>query len=79
LTPYDVEERSNSVIMGSTSSPIFNHIKNYLYFNPDTVELAGAAVEVSMFTVVYVMGLYLRDIYLEKHPELLPDLEPVHT
>ena len=73
LTPYDVEQSSNDVIMSSTRLPLFNAIKNFLYFSPDNIELSDATVEVSMFTVVYVMSIHLRDIYLKKHPEILPD------
>jgi len=73
-TPYDVEQRAIGVVQDSMGLEIFNQIKNFLYFNQEK-ELAGEKIEISMFTVVYVMGIYLRDIYLEKHPEIMPEME----
>ena len=70
-TPYDVEEKAMGVIIGSKGLPLFNPIKNYIYFQPDIVELAGEKVEISIFATASVMGIYLRDIYLAKHPEVL--------
>jgi len=70
-TPFDVEEGAMKTIMGSKGLPIFNQIKNYIYFQPDIVELGGKEVEISIFAVASVMGIYLRDLYLEKHPEIL--------
>ena len=78
-TPYDVEERAMKVIMSSKGLPIFNPIKNYLYFKPDIVELGGNKVEISIFAVASVMGIYLRDIYLEKHPEILTEHSSVYA
>ena len=71
-TPYDVEEKAESTIQWSTDNDIFNSIKNYLYYGPEYIELSGVKIEVSIFQITHVMGLYLRDIYLEKHPDLIP-------
>ena len=78
-TPYDVQQQSNDLIMSNTNLPLFNPIKNFLYFNPDTIEVSGEKVETSMFAVVYIMSIYLRDIYLEKNPEILPQNNPVQN
>ena len=73
MTPYDVEESSLSVIVSNTGLPMFNPVKNYIYFQPETIELEGEKVEISFFAVAYLMGIYLRDIYFEKHPEILEE------
>jgi len=74
LTPYDVEEKSVSIILETKQQPIFNQIKNFLYYMPKTIEGVGDAADISIFTVVNVMSLYLRDFYLEAHPELIPEM-----
>ena len=78
-TPYDVEERAMKIVMSSKGLPFFNPIKHYLYFKPDVVELGGNTVEISIFAVASVMGIYLRDIYLEKHPEIMPEHSSVYA
>jgi len=78
-TPYDVEERAIKTVMRSKGLPFFNPIKNYLYFKPDVVELGGNEVEISIFAVASVMGIYLRDIYLKKHPEILTEHSSVYA
>ena len=79
MTPFDVQESSRAVVFGNFNLPIFNTVKHFLYFKPEDVELAGEKVEASMFTVTYVMGVYLRDMYLEKHPEIMPKTEEIYA
>jgi len=79
MTPYDVEERALSTLQWNSDKSMFNHIKNYIYYSPEFVDLFGEKIEVSIFPIMYVMSLYLRDLYLEKHPELLPELETVEN
>ncbi len=76
-TPFDVEDRSLSVLLGSISDPIFNSIKNYIYYGPESVRMKdenGHEVEVklSLLSIIRLMGLELRDKYLERHPEVVP-------
>jgi len=75
MTPYDVENNASNVVLECSSLPMFNPVKNFLYFTPK-LGLNEKDEEPTMFTVAYVMGLYLRDIYIEKHPEIMPEMEP---
>jgi len=75
MTPFDVEEKALSTILLFKNHSIFNQIKNYIYYSPEIVELAGEKVELSIFSISYVMSIYLRDIYFEIHPNVLQDNE----
>jgi hypothetical protein len=75
MTPFDVEERSLDVILRNTGMAMFNPIKNYIYYSPEVVELVGEKVELSLFSIAFVMSMYLRDLYLESHPEIIQENE----
>ena len=68
--PYDVERMALDVILTSTNRDMFNRIKMFMYKSPEFVKLEGEEVKVNIFSIGYVMSLYLRDLYLEKYPEL---------
>lgn len=74
-TPYDVEDCALSVLLSSTAKPMFNGIKNYIYNAPDKLDLPdgkGGSVKVSLslYSVVWVMSIELRDKYLKTHPDI---------
>ena len=74
-TPYDVEDCALSVLLSSTAKPMFNGIKNYIYNAPDKLDLPdgrGGSVKVSLslYSVVWVMSIELRDEYLKAHSEI---------
>ena len=79
LTPYDVEKISLDVLLQYKNTPTFNGIKKFLYNMPETVEGVGKATSISIFTVAQVMAIYLRDFYLEAHPELVSDMEALEA
>ena len=64
--PYDVERLSMEVILARTENEVFDDIKNFIYNSSETIELDGKSVEVNIFSIGFVMSIYLRDIYLEK-------------
>lgn len=77
-TPFDVEDKSFSVLLGNISDSAFNPIKNYIYYGPESVTMKdedGNDVEVklSLLSIIRLMGLELRDKYLDRHPEIVPD------
>ena len=76
MTPLDVEEKALTAVMQLKNNPVFNPIKNYIYYSPEIIELAGEKVELSVFSISYVMSIYLRDIYLEIHQNILTENEP---
>lgn len=63
---YDVEQKSFYILKGLEKSNISIPLKNFLYQNPTFL-----GKPVSFNDIFFVGGLYLRDKYLEKHPELL--------
>jgi hypothetical protein len=68
--PYDVEKISYRVINIYSTDPIYNEIKSFIYLSPKEMELAGNKVPIDTTIISIVMGVYLRDFYLEKHSEL---------
>lgn len=57
----DVEQQSFYVLKETEDDKIADPLKNYLYNNPTR----------NINTIFFVGSIYLRDKYLEKHPELL--------
>jgi hypothetical protein len=55
---------------------IFNPVKNYIYYSPDKIERydpehgENRMIELSLPALLNVMGVYLRDIYIQRHPEI---------
>ena len=74
-TPLDVEDEAYNVLMQNLSNPLFNGIKNYIYYQPEKIKLkndSGEDIEVSISLLVLIrlMSIELRDRYLSAHPEL---------
>jgi len=67
-TALDVEDLANWVLFKSTDEDFFIPVKNWLYNNPALDE-----EDIDMSDICYVASLELRDAYLKKHPEILPD------
>lgn len=74
-TPLDVEDAAYSVLMQNLSSPVFNGIKNYIYYQPERITLKNDAgediqVDISLLVIIRLMSIELRDRYLQAHPEI---------
>jgi len=75
-TPYDIEDKSTSIIFGNLSNEMFNDIKNFIYYSPEKIEMTDPDtsekrnIEITLSAILNVMGVYLRDKYFEKHPEI---------
>lgn len=72
-TPLDVEDKAYVVLAGKLSEPIFNEIKNYIYFQPEKVTVKGdgdaeVTVSLSLALLLRLMSIDLRDRYLAKYP-----------
>lgn len=73
LTPLDVEDDSYTVLMRRMSEPMFNTIKNYVYYQPEKVTVKDengedVTVRLSMMLLTRLMSIDLRDRYLNKYP-----------
>lgn len=78
-TALDVQMYAPDVIFKMAESASFNTIKDFLYNNPYYKETNPEGQEIkirlSLVTATELMGIYLRDKYLNKYPELRP-IEP---
>lgn len=77
-TPYDVEDAALNTLLKNISHPMFNDIKNYIYYQPEFIVLQdengeNREVRISLISIVRLMSIQLRDMYLEKHPEVIPE------
>lgn len=79
-TALDSQIIAPIVISRVSENDNFKHIKDYIFNNPiyNTVDESGAPVSLSLSikVIAQVMGVYLRDKYLSKHPELNPEAIP---
>lgn len=76
-TAYDVEEEALSYLLRNMGNEIFTDIKQFLYYSPDTIQLKDPVsgeekdVRLSMQSIIKLMSIYLRDLYLKKHPNIV--------
>ena len=76
-TAYDVEEEALSYLLRNMGNEIFTDIKKFLYYSPDTIQLKDTFsgedkdVRLSMQSIIKLMSIYLRDLYLKKHPNIV--------
>ncbi|MDP4252269.1 MAG: hypothetical protein Q8918_19395 [Bacteroidota bacterium] len=76
-TALDSQIYAPIVISQVSNRSSFNPIKDFAFENPyykekDSDGNDTASVRLDMDTIVNIMGIYLRDKYLEKHPHLKP-------
>lgn len=74
-TPYDVESCALDVLLGNIAHPLFNEVKNYIYYQPEEVELTDSdgtkkKVKISLLSIIKLMSLELRDRYLAVQPDI---------
>ncbi len=74
-TAFDVENNALDVLLGNLSHPMFNPIKEYLYYQPEEITLKDEdendkQIKLTLMSIVQLMGLELRDRYLALHPDL---------
>lgn len=74
-TALDVEMFSYSALRIKSSEDCFNKIKNWVYNAPslDIIDEKGdkKKKDISFDTVLFVLSIPLRDMYLNEHPEIL--------
>lgn len=76
-TALDSQIIAPIVISKVSDDDNFKHIKDYLFnhpiFNATNEKGEDLPIYLSIKVISQVMGVYLRDKYLAKHPELNPD------
>ncbi len=68
-TALDVETNSGLTIYGMSDLDSFTKIKNYIFNNP-IYKTSEYEIGLSLNLVIQIMGIYLRDKYLDLHPKL---------
>jgi hypothetical protein len=74
--PYDVEDKALTVLMKNISHDLFSEVKSFLYNSPETITLIDPEtseerqIKPSIQIITELMSIYLRDKYLEQHPEI---------
>ena len=77
VTAYDVEECALNALFRNIGHEMFNDIKHFIYYSPEKMELCDPEtgkceeVKVSIQSLVRLMSIYLRDLYLQKHKEVV--------
>jgi hypothetical protein len=76
-TSYDVEKFAFDIMLKNMSNEIFNSLKNFIYYSPEVIEITNpenqndiVKVKISLTILLQIMGLYLRDKYLELNPKI---------
>jgi len=73
-TALDVQTTAPMVISNISNDDKFTSIKDFLYKNPQykVKPEEESVVSLDMNVITNIMGIYLRNKYLERHPELDP-------
>lgn len=76
-TAYDVEEEALSYLLRNMGNDMFTDIKKFLYYSPDTIKLKDPIseedkdIKLSIQSIIKLMSIYLRDLYLKKHSNIV--------
>lgn len=70
LVALDVEQLSNAACVSLVPTVAFNSLKNYVYNEPTWTLPNGDKYDITVNDICFVLGLRLRDMYLEEHPEI---------
>ena len=72
-TGYDVEDKALSVLLNNMSRIEFDAVKEYVFRSPSIikVENTGEEIKFNMLSIVKLMSIELRDMYLETHKEII--------
>lgn len=72
-TALDVEIAANEILIENLDSDIFNGIKLWVYNSPSRklpIDGEMRDYNITMNDVCFILSLPLRDMYLEKHPDI---------
>lgn len=73
-TAFDAETEAYFVMLGNENDDAYIPLKNYIYNQPSsvTVNVNGEDIttEISYDAIVRATSIALRDMYLDKHPEI---------
>ncbi|MDR3286176.1 MAG: hypothetical protein LBT27_01865 [Prevotellaceae bacterium] len=70
-TNLDIENYSLSVILSNLSSEMFNELKDFVYYQPEQIQITDPVsnevvdIKISMQILMQLMSIYLRDKYIK--------------
>jgi hypothetical protein len=76
LTAFDVEDMAFKIMLRNINHPMYNDLKIYLYNAPETISIKDPQtdeeknIEFNMSVAMQLMSIYLRDLYLDVHPDI---------
>lgn len=74
-TALDVEDFAAGVLLENLSDEMFNDLKNYVYYEPETVKITDPEtnevvdIKISIPTLLHIMSIYLRDEYIKRRKD----------
>jgi len=75
-TALDVETQAYDALVASQNDDMFNPIKEWVYNSPNweiDTQSGKEPYEITMGDICFVISIPLRDMYLSKHPDILPE------
>lgn len=72
-TALDAQLNAPMAISSRYNTDNFKHIKDYIFSNPFYRKGEDVAIPLNLKIIADIMGVYLRDKYLEKNPHLNPE------
>ena len=71
-TELDVEDKSLDMILKNNNDSVFDPVKKYVYYSPDTIQVEKAMepIKFNMLSIMKLMSIDLRERYLARHPEI---------
>lgn len=68
-TALDVENAAQWACSSSTNETFFNPVKDFVYLCPLLKKPDGTEFEFTLASAAFILGLKLRDLYIQEHPE----------
>lgn len=72
-TEYDVEDLAYEMLIRNMGDIALDPVKRFVYYSPDKLHIdeTGEDIRFDLYSILRLMGIRLRDIYLETHKELI--------
>lgn len=74
-TEYDVEDLAYEMLIRNMGDIALDQVKRFVYYAPDKlhIEETGEDIRFDLYSILRLMGIRLRDMYLETHRELVKE------
>lgn len=71
-TEYDVEQMCIEALLKNIGHEKMDDVKRFIYYSPEKMVLedGGKEIRFDMYSIIRLMSIRLRDMYLEEHKEI---------